>query len=63
MRAVFRWLKRLVLLLVVLVLGLLSPVAYVETLCRPDGAPVVREALVGKDCQRPEGRTLLTYPE
>jgi hypothetical protein len=62
-RAVFRWLKRLVLLLVVLVLGLLSPVAYIETLCRPDGDPVAREPLVGKDWQRPEGRTLLTYPE
>ena len=63
MRVLFRWIKRLVLLLVVAVLGLLSPVAYVETMCRPEGAMVAHEPLVGADWQRPEGRTLLTYPE
>lgn len=63
MRALLRWLKRLVLLAVVAVLALLSPIAYVETMCRPEGAVVVHEPLVGVDWQRPEGRTLLTYPE
>jgi hypothetical protein len=62
-RVLFRLLKRLVLLLVVLVLGLLSPVAYIESMCRPEGAPVVNDPLVGADWQRDEGRTLLTYPE
>lgn len=63
MRVLFRLLKRLVLLLVVLVLGLLSPVAYIETMCRPQGAAQAHVPLVGADWQRPEGRTLLTYPE
>lgn len=60
-RAVFRWLKRLVLLVVVLALGLLSPIAWVETMCRPSGDMVAHKPLVGADWQRPEGRTLLTY--
>ncbi|MFN5997104.1 MAG: hypothetical protein ACK47C_16190 [Paracoccaceae bacterium] len=59
----WRLLKRLVLLLVVLVLGLLSPVAYIELMCRPQGALEAHDPLVGADWQRPEGRTLLTYPE
>lgn len=63
MRFLFRWLKRLVLLVAVLVLGLLSPVAYVETLCRPQGPLAAHDPLVGPDWHRPEGRTLLTYPE
>jgi hypothetical protein len=63
MRFIFRWLKRLVLLLVVLVVGLLSPLAYIETMCRPQGEPVTYAPLVGLEWLRPEGRTLLTYPE
>ena len=63
MRALFRWLKRLVLLLVVVILGLLSPVAYVELMCRPQGQAVAHDPLVGAEWQRPEGRTLMTYPE
>lgn len=58
-----RWFKRLVLLAVVVMLGLLSPVAYVETMCRPSGDPVAHKPLVGANWHRPEGRTLLTYPE
>lgn len=63
MRFLFRLIKRLVLLLVVLILGLLSPVAYIETMCRPEGAVALHDPLVGADWQRAEGRTLLTYPE
>lgn len=63
MRFVFRLLRRLVLLVVLLALGLLSPVAYIETMCRPSGRAEAHDALVGTDWQRPEGRTLLTYPE
>ncbi len=63
MRALLRWLKRLVLLLVVVILGLLSPVAYVELMCRPQGQAMAHDPLVGADWQRPEGRTLMTYPE
>ncbi len=63
MRALFRWIKRLVLLVVVLILALLSPVAHLEVMCRPQGAMLAHDPLVGPDWQRPEGRTLLTYPE
>ena len=63
MRRVWRWIKRLVLLVVVLVIGLLSPVAYVETMCRSpviasDYSPILPQA-----DRRAEARTLLTYPE
>ena len=63
MRVLFRLIKRLVLLVVLLALGLLAPVAYVETMCRPQGTEQARVPLVGADWQRPEGRTLLNYPE
>jgi hypothetical protein len=63
MRVLLRLIKRLVLLVLVLILGLLSPVAYVETLCRPSGSTVAHTPLVGAAWQRPEGRTLMTYPE
>lgn len=63
MRTLFRWIKRLVLLVVAVILGLLSPVAYVELMCRPEGQAVAHDPLVGADWQRPEGRTLMTYPE
>jgi hypothetical protein len=38
-------------------------VAYIETMCRPTGPLVAYTPLVGADWQRPEGRTLMTYPE
>lgn len=63
MRGLWRLVKRLVLLALVLILGLLSPIAYVEIMCRPEGEPVAYDPLVGVEWQRPEGRTLLTYPE
>jgi hypothetical protein len=62
-RLLLRWIKRLVLLAVVLILGLLSPILYIEAMCRPEGTAQTHEPLVGADWQRPEGRTLLTYPE
>lgn len=55
MRALFRWIKRLVLLLVVLILGLLSPVAYVELMCRPQGQTVAHVPLVGANWPRARG--------
>jgi hypothetical protein len=58
-----RWVWRAVRLTLGLILLLLTPVAYVETLCRPKGTPVAHDPLVGADWQRPEARTLLTYPE
>jgi len=63
MRWLSRLIRRMLVLVVVLILGLLAPVAYVETMCRPTGADRPHTPLVGADWQRPEGRTLLTYPE
>lgn len=63
MRFLFRWIKRLALLALVLILGLLSPVAYIETMCRPEGEPDKVAPILDSDWWRPEGRTLLTYPE
>ena len=63
MRFLWRWVKRLVLLVLLLVIGLLSPVAYVETMCR---SPVVASAytpILPEPYRGPEARTLLTYPE
>lgn len=64
MRLLWRWLKRLVLLGLLLAAGLLAPVGYVETSCRPGPASATAYApiLPAADwC--PESRTLLTYPE
>ncbi len=62
-----RWLARLIrrvfLLVLLLILGLLAPVAWVETMCRPTAEDRPYTPLVGAEWQRPEGRTLLTYPE
>lgn len=63
MRVLVRLIRRLIVLLVLVILGLLTPVAYVETMCRPTADNRPHDPLVGEDWQRPEGRTLLTYPE
>ena len=59
----WRWLKRGVIAVVLLILGLSAPVAYVETACRPTGEPVPYQAILVAEHHRPETRTLLTYPE
>jgi hypothetical protein len=59
-----RALRRLLLLALVVVLGLLSPVAYVELLCRPGETPAVTaQPILPPEHRRPESNTLLTYPE
>jgi hypothetical protein len=58
-----RLLKRLGLLLGLVTLGLLAPVGYVELACRPTGEPTNSAAILPPEHHRPEGRTLLTYPE
>ena len=60
MRRFFKWLG---LGLVVLVVGLLAPVGYIELACRPDGPPGEYAAILPSKHRRAEGRTLLTYPE
>lgn len=63
MRVLWRWLKRMALLCLIVILGLLSPVAYVETMCRSPVAASNYTAILPAADHRPEARTLLTYPE
>ena len=63
MRFLWRWLKRLTLLALIIALGLLSPVAYVETACRGTATPDTYISILPPADRRPESRTLLTYPE
>jgi hypothetical protein len=63
MRWLFRWLGRLLLALTVVIAGLLSPLLYIETMCRPQGQPAAYAPLLPPEWQRAEARTLLTYPE
>lgn len=58
-----RLLKRLALALCLVVVGLLAPIGYVELACRPTGDTVHYASFLESEHHRPEGRTLLTYPE
>lgn len=61
MKRLWRFVKWAVVLLVILVAGLLSPVAYTEAMCRGDAIPAPATPLSSET--RAEVRTLLTYPE
>lgn len=63
MRAIWRWMKRAILLVLVLVIGLLAPIGYNELACRSDVAPNEYVAILPEAHHRPESRTYLTYPE
>lgn len=63
MRVLWRWIKRLLGALVVAILALLAPVAYVELACTADPLPGDRLTLLPPEHHRPEARTLMTYPE
>lgn len=63
MRRLFRWFFRLVLLLILLGVGLLLPVGYVEMACIRQPVEAEYTALLPEEHHRPESRTLLTYPE
>lgn len=63
MSTLLRWLGWLLLTLLLVVVALLSPVAYVELACR--GMPVADryEPILPPEHRRPESAALLTYPE
>ncbi|WGW04694.1 hypothetical protein [Tropicibacter oceani] len=63
MSRLWKILKRLLLVVAVLVLGLLAPVAYTETMCRGTAVARPYAPLIAPEFQRPESRTLMTYPE
>lgn len=58
-----RFLKRVIGVLVLGVIGVLTPVGYVELACRPDQGTSDNIAILPSEHHRHEGRTLLTYPE
>jgi len=63
MRFLWRWTRRLLLFLAVIVVGLLLPVGYNELACIPKTQPDDYVAILPPEHHRPESRTLLTYPE
>lgn len=63
MTRIWRYTKRLLIVALVCVVGLLSPIAYVETMCRGTAVAEPYEALLAPEHHRPESRTLMTYPE
>jgi len=63
-RFLWRWFKRLIFLVILLVIVLLAPVGYVELACT--GEPLddgYQPLITDTDWQRDESRTLTTYPE
>ncbi|MEE9387135.1 MAG: hypothetical protein V3U96_00870 [Paracoccaceae bacterium] len=64
MRWLFKWLKRLLLTALLLVALLASPIAWIETACRPNGDAIAYDPIVtDPNWQRAESRSLMTYPE
>ena len=63
MMFLWRWLKRGVLLALVCLIGLISPIAYIEVACRGTAQPDTYVSIVAEADRRPESRTFLTYPE
>lgn len=63
MKRVWRLVKLTLATLCVCLIGLLTPVAYVETMCRENASPSTYASLIAPEHHRPETRTLMTYPE
>lgn len=64
MRFLWRWLKRLLLAAVAIVILLLVPVGYTEFACQGETRAEIHAPLItDPEWQRAESRTLLTYPE
>lgn len=64
MTSLWRWVKRLVFALGIVLIGLVAPPIYIEVACRGEPSGTVYQPLiVDPNWQRAESRTLLTYPE
>lgn len=59
----WRWVRRLLLALAIIAIGLLMPVIYNELACIPKTQPDDYTSILPPEHHRPESRTLLTYPE
>ncbi len=63
-RWLWKWVKRLLIVAVLLIAALLAPVGYVEVACRGgDAVASDYEPILPPEWHRAEGRTLMTYPE
>lgn len=63
MRRLWKWLKRGAILCTLLIIALLAPVVYVETMCQGDRLSDQKSAILPVEYHRPESRTFMTYPE
>lgn len=63
MRRLLKWVFGILAVLLIPIALLLSPVIYVETLCRGEAEPRPYRALLADEHHRAESRTLMTYPE
>ncbi len=63
MRWLLRWTRRLIMLALIAVIGLMAPIVYVETACRGTPTTDTYAPILPEADRRPESRTLLTYPE
>lgn len=63
MKFLWRWLRRGLLALVLLVVALAAPILYVETSCQGEALGDDYTALLPTEHHRAESRTLMTYPE
>lgn len=63
MRWIRKWLKRCILVLLILIVLLLSPIVYVEVACRGDAPMTDYKPILPAEHHRSEAKTLLTYPE
>ena len=63
MRLLWRLTKTLLWALLLVVIGLALPVVWVETMCRATGRQTAYTPILPPESQRPEARTLLTWPE
>ncbi|MEL6410997.1 MAG: hypothetical protein AAGK67_16520 [Pseudomonadota bacterium] len=62
-RFLFRWLKRFLIVVLVLVVGLGGLIGYNELACIPKTRSSDYAAILPEEHHRPESRTLMTYPE
>ena len=62
-RVLLRYLRRIFFVLIALITLLLSPIAYVETMCLKDEVTSDFISMLPTEYHRTESRTFLTYPE
>ena len=62
-RFLWRWVKRGVLAVLILLLAVIAPIGYNEFACQSEGVTDSYTPILPPEHHRPESRTYLTYPE